>query len=32
LFLFFSSRLGCIGSLVLTVLLSLLLVWILHVI
>jgi len=31
-FLFFSSRLGCIGSLVLTVLLSLLLLWILHVI
>jgi len=31
-FLFFSGRLGCIGSLVLTVLLSLLLLWILHVI
>jgi hypothetical protein len=31
-FLFFSSRLGCLGSLVLSVLLTLLLLWIFHVI
>jgi hypothetical protein len=31
-FLFFSSRLGCLGSLVLSVLLSLLLLWIFRVI